>query len=473
MSDTPKETRETGTKLANSASASEFQIEVVDSWDRCHRQICEVLDMAGETNPFLSIEWLETWWKHWGTGKRLQVHLFLKGGAPVGFAPLYCTEVLGIREYFFVGHRKSNYLGVVCPSGEVEGITKMLLNSVEASGRPALMHFMDLNSTSPTFSAMRALKEADAPNVTLFPLYPCPYARLSGDWEDFFKQIMGRKHRTQIKAAERRLASLGDLSFSMSGDPREIESMLPALQALHRARFERNYNPSLEGRHGAFMKDVVPLMAGDKLLLASLTLDGEPVAFLLGLGMSDTFVDYIPAFDPALERFSPGHVLIMKVAQWLISHGYRVLDFSKGDEVYKRKWSNGESQNYLALAVLNPNPALKAYAAFRRLSVRIRIWLREEGHNRTVKRLMARLRRRPSRRGGRRSVEVRSFDSPPGLAGEPFKYGRISKLPLEARKALADFSYVHHDGQPMLAEPADGCVSLYDERSGERIEVSW
>ena len=450
-------------------------MEVSESWERCSQQVEEVLQGSGESNPFVCLPWLETWWRYWGAGKRLQVYLFRRNGAYVGFAPLWYHEVLGGREYFFVGHRKSNYLGIVSNPGEEDNIWRALFRVLQESGKAALLHLVDLNSKSPAFTALAVLKDSGVSKVIFYPLYPCPHAILPGDWEEFFSGVMRRKRRTQMRAADRRLASLGEVRFRLVTDAGEISSLFPKLQALHKARFEQNYNPSLDGRHAAFMQEVVPLIAGDKLVLAVLELDGEPAAFLLGLRMGDTLIDYIPAFDPALERYSPGHVLILRLTQWLISQGYRVLDFSKGDEVYKRRWSNGESVNYVAFAVVNSNPMISARLAVRRLLLRVRLWLRARGYNRTIKRQMAALRRIGDWRRGVRGwrPRVRSVDTPSESEGSPVRYGKLRRMPLEVRTELANFCYAHHQGQPVIVRDGERAVTIRDGRSGQAIEVSW
>lgn len=466
---------DTSAEPSGPPATDELLVEVADSWDLCREQVEEALRVTGESNPFLSLPWLETWWEQWGRGKHLQVFLFRRNGTCVGFAPLWYSETLGLREYFFVGHRKSSYLGVVSADGEQQAILEALMRSLARSGRAALLHLTDLNSSAPTFKALARSVSSVSSGVNVFPLYACPYAALSEDWDSFFQGLMGRKHRAQMRAAERRLASLGELRLRLITDSQDISSLLPSLQSIHRARFEGSYNPSLEGRHGEFMGRIVRLMAGDNLVLASLELDGGPVAFLLGIRMGGALIDYIPAFDPALERYSPGHVLIMRLLQWMASHGYRVLDFSKGDEAYKRRWSNGETTNYVALVAVNPNLTLKTYISLRKVLLRARLWLRARGYARTLKRGIGTVRRVGDRlkRGPIRRARVRRIDAPGDAPGRPFSYNLIRGFPVEARRALVGFCYPHHRGQPLLFERGPSTAALYDERSGEGIEVSW
>ncbi len=460
---------------AAAGPADGLQVDVGQDWEANRSRIRRVLQLSGTTNPFMSFEWLSTWWKYWGKGKRLQLFFFDRGGTTVGFVPLFSTRSMGVTNYYVVGHRTSNYLDVVSAPGEQEAVLRALCRTLAERRSPTLLNLMDVSSASPTYEALRALAGDRTVGLSFYRLYTCPFAALGEDWQKYFAGVMGRKHRSQVRSAARRLAGLGDVRLRVLADAGPIEDMLPKVRAIHEERFRRQYNNALGDRKIAFLQELLPSMSGNAIALVVLELDEEPIAFLLGLKSGSVLIDYIQGFDPAFERYSPGNLLIFELTEWLVSAGYEALDFSKGDEVYKRRWSTGETENYLALIAIGSGIRLGLYLWRERLRMGSLLWLRRRGYNRTIKRFLGTVRwvlRGPRSWRPVRSRVRQAAAASPG-AGVPVRYRMIKDLPLGARGAVLDFCHAHHRGEVRLEDGNGRRVTVRDERTHEAIEVSW
>ncbi len=77
-------------------------------------------------------------------------------------------------------------------------------------------------------------------------------------------------------------------------------------------------------RGDAFAGTVSALWAGDALVAAHLGLRSGPVWHY-----------WIPAYDPAMGRHSPGTALLLAMARWGAANGVTAIDLGKGDQPYK------------------------------------------------------------------------------------------------------------------------------------------
>jgi len=75
--------------------------------------------------------------------------------------------------------------------------------------------------------------------------------------------------------------------------------------------------------------------------LSVLYAGSEVAAAHFGLRSESTWHWWFPAYNPGFEKFSPGLLLILKMAEHAAQAGVRILDFGKGDQDYKRHLMNG------------------------------------------------------------------------------------------------------------------------------------
>lgn len=81
-----------------------------------------------------------------------------------------------------------------------------------------------------------------------------------------------------------------------------------------------------------------PAFAG---VLSALYAGDRIAALHMGLRSSSIWHYWFPTYDPDLARYSPGLVLLLKMAESAQSLGMRTIDLGKGDARYKRNLMNG------------------------------------------------------------------------------------------------------------------------------------
>jgi len=150
---------------------------------------------------------------------------------------------------------------------------------------------------------------------------------LPGDFEGFLAGL-SKKERQELRRKHRRFTEA-------AGTPRLLEATSDAIGAfvgLHRLA-EGSKGRFMTREREAFFRDLatipgsrVDLLAGD---------DGRPVAAAIGFQNGDAYYLYNSAYDPAAAALSPGMVLLWLLFEGAINAGVATFDFLKGDEGYK------------------------------------------------------------------------------------------------------------------------------------------
>ncbi|MBI3919980.1 MAG: GNAT family N-acetyltransferase, partial [Armatimonadetes bacterium] len=418
-------------------SEQSLTTEVHTSFEDCEPELRDLYEQAGCVNPFLSFDWLRLWWEHFGRGRPLSLLLFREGRELVGWVPLYrrYSRLPGVWEYHFVGSGVfSNYLDLVCLPGFEQSVARSLLDHFEGSRGSSLLHLRDLNDRfSRCFDSLKQALARVTCRVSIFKLYPCPMASLGDSWPDFLRQQRDKKSRYNLRRSEKQLSSLGQWRFREIGEPEEARQLMPQLERLQEERFQETVHPLLLEESRSFLRQALPQGVGSSLSLSVLELDEVPVSFLIGFRMGEVFVDYAPAFDPALAALSAGHVHLVHLIEKKMGEGFRYFDFSKGEADYKRWWSNEETTNYLFRLGFHLNPRSRLYAALLDALFRLLLRLRERGINARLKRWAARLTNLTKARGGARRVEALRMDTAARESSstlKPWSYQLVRDLPV-------------------------------------------
>jgi len=442
--------------------AGRIETEVHTRFESCEAELRELINHSLNNNPFLTLDWLKLWWAHFGQDRNLHLLLFRQGEHLVGFAPFYRVDrpMFHLSEYRFLGHETSNYLDIVCLPGFEEAVVDSLLAHFSTMSTPSIVHLHDINDRfSQCYASLSRKLSEDGWYASVFKLYPCPMAHLGDDWDTFFQHQRSRKSRKNLRRSERQLSQIGSWCFREVTDPSEFSCLFPQMERLHAERFRETINPLLTGSNRDFLFSALRQLVASQISLSVIELDGVLVSFLIGFKMGDVFVDYAPAFDPALASFSLGQIHLMQLMKKKLDEGFKYFDFSKGEAPYKRWWSNKETTNYLFLLGFNLGSLGLLYIKWLELTLRIILAIREKGYNKRIKQWVGMLQNRTllARRKSRvriQEIQESSIDST--SPSFPWSYQRIQGLPVEARKAIVE--------RVIKLDPRSVKVSLDSER---------
>jgi CelD/BcsL family acetyltransferase involved in cellulose biosynthesis len=125
----------------------------------------------------------------------------------------------------------------------------------------------------------------------------------------------------------------------------------------HIGRWNGTNSPSLFlfERNRAFYRELTANVAGTGALLFSIVdLDDRPIAFHYGFDYGETMTWYKPSFDITRAAHSPGLVMVRHLIGRAIEQQRRELDFTVGDEPFKKRISNSSRRITKLLVYRDP-----------------------------------------------------------------------------------------------------------------------
>jgi CelD/BcsL family acetyltransferase involved in cellulose biosynthesis len=305
------------------SSAAAFEA-LADGWD-------DLVRGMPRPSPFLLHCWLSEWWRHYGAGGTLAVHVVRQDGTVLGALPLLVGAKAGVRVVRFMGGRQSALADLLLASDADDSVAGLLAEQLAASDH----HLVDLYGI-PTGSRIadalgpgriRVIARIEAPVLDLLP-----------DWAAVYEAKTSAKTRSLHRRRRRQLASLGRLDVSVARTPAQLEAALEEAFRLHALRWAGRpdgsgfVSPTGMLFHRATMHRLAELGIPR---IVTLRLDGRAIAFHYFFAFEGCMYVHRLAFDPALSRYSPGLVNTLDTIQIASDEGLTRVEFLGGAERYK------------------------------------------------------------------------------------------------------------------------------------------
>ena len=326
-------------------------VQTAEDLARLEADWTDLFKRAACRNPFLSHQWMATWWKHWGAGHCLiTITIRDHAGRLVALAPFYShqegTGRLRSRSVRFLGsqHVGSDYLTILCESERwVDDCVARVASSLkELRAEWDFMELRDVDEESAALCALRAQLKTAGMSETVTTASTCPYTPLPASGDKFLAGLRSNL-RYNFRRRRRTLEREGPLEFNVIEDPGTIAREFQHLVRLHSKRFtdKQEISSFLRPEVQRFHADAVQRMAeGGFARLYVLTLRGTCIAALYGFSAGHKFSFYQSGMDPTWSRLSVGLVMMGSSIQEAIRTGHREFDFLRGAEAYKFQWTS-------------------------------------------------------------------------------------------------------------------------------------
>ncbi len=301
-------------------------------------------------NPFLSTDWLTSWWEAFGTGRPVVLVLKDDTGQLMGGA--FC-------------YRARFRLEAPANLGSMHGHWDVLARD-EDSRREVWRALSDFAPARVRLSGLiENTRETEIARETLaderFEVFfrggsPCPYLLLPDSWEALLAGV-SRNLRSQVRRCERALQRTGNLGFrTVTGGP-ELPSAFDHLLRVEASGWKARAgtailnNPAAEALYRSF---AARASARGWLRVHLLELDGEPIAADLNCSFGRTGLLIKTGFDERHAALSPGLVLRARVLRAAIEEGLELYDFLAGAQPYKLRWGAQVRRRVTLLAYRGP-----------------------------------------------------------------------------------------------------------------------
>jgi CelD/BcsL family acetyltransferase involved in cellulose biosynthesis len=282
-------------------------------------------------SPFLLHSWLAEWWRHYGEGGELAVHVAHRDGRLVAALPMCVRPRYRLRVLSFLGGDSASLADLLLADGERPEVGAALAARATSSE----YDFADLSGLPADSRLVAAL---GGPRLTLIERSEAPVLDLSAGWDEVYRSKLSSKRRNHHRRRRRQLAELGRVEVSVATTEAELEQALEDAFTLHVRRWQGRPDGSgfatPEGRsfHHATARALAPLGVPR---IVTLKVDGRPLAFHYYLVLEGRMYVYRIAFDPAYGRLSPGVINTLDAIEAAAAEGVTRVEFLGGAERYK------------------------------------------------------------------------------------------------------------------------------------------
>ena len=309
-----------------------------------------LLSRSASDGPFLTWEWLASWFRHLRGRARLSVRCVRRpDGQLVGVAPLAVFPADPRRPapwpalgFLGTGVAGSDYLDLLVREDAEAEVLEALAREFARERRPVDLGQMRRRPCLGAGLAARLRERGWRLRHSRSSI--CPIADLAGlDWDGYLGRL-GREHRYAVRRASRALSARFSVELESVGTERARRSAMGILAQLHESRWrgERSVTafrtPALVAFHDEASRRFLERGA---LRLFVLRVDDRPVAALYGFVHGGRFHFYQSGYDPEFASWSVGLATMAASIRAAIQEGARVYDFLHGAERYKFHWARG------------------------------------------------------------------------------------------------------------------------------------
>jgi CelD/BcsL family acetyltransferase involved in cellulose biosynthesis len=306
------------------------------------------------TNVFLTPEWAQTWWEHYGNGHEpVTLGESDDGGRLRSLLVGYTSDRGPLRILRLVGRGPADELGPACAP------------ELRATAATALASSLRGFDVCDLFLGEQLRADIDWPHALggrAIDGIPSPCVRLDyASWDDYLAS-RSPKHRYHVRKNERRAAAAG-ATFRLANDPERLDSDLDAFLELHR----RQHGPDSAFASPAaarFLRAFAHVaLERDWLRLWLLERDGRLLAAWYGFRFGGCDAHYQSARSRS-ETDAVGSALIAHVLRSALADGMHEYRFLRGGEEYKYRWANQDAPlATVAVGTTRPGRVAAALAA--------------------------------------------------------------------------------------------------------------
>ena len=313
-----------------------------------------LLQKSASHVPFLTFDYLKTWWEtrgggEWPEDSQLVLVAAFEGDTLVGIAPLFHTKnILGQPALMFVGAIEvSDFLDFIVAPEKLQPFISGLLDSLIKEELPnwELLDLYNILEESPTLAALKQEGEKRGWSHKQVHLQPAPFIPLPGDFDEYLGGI-DKKQRHEIRRKLRNVdqdLAVADLYFTE--DPELLEQDIDAfLEMMAQDPNKREFLTEPMRQHLHNTARIA--LEGGWLQMAFFTLDGNKAAANMSFNYNNRLWLYNSGWDWAYRDYSPGWILIAYLIEWANEHGIEEFDFMRGDEPYKYKFGGIDRHIY-------------------------------------------------------------------------------------------------------------------------------
>lgn len=309
-------------------------------------------------NVFLTWEWLSTWWKHFGEGRKPLVLLVEDEDEVIAIAPLmlskYKLPSFGtIKKVEFLGVRHSDYNNFIILKREAECLRLIIDYLMDTVTDWDWIELKEIPETAENANYLEMLFSYSPSKLKLEKRVcnTCPYISLPNSFDDLVQRL-SKNMRKNLNYYSKRISKKHHVELKRYDEAGfSVKEAMELFIKLNEKRWEsKGLLGSFRSKEVSFRNfhmNVAELFADEGWLgLYFLTADGEPVSAQYTFEYREKMFYYLGGFDPQYSNYSVGNLTKKLLLERCIKNGFKEYDMMRGDEPYKLLWTHTFRRNF-------------------------------------------------------------------------------------------------------------------------------
>jgi CelD/BcsL family acetyltransferase involved in cellulose biosynthesis len=322
-------------------------------------------------SPFLLHAWLLEWWRHYGDGGELAVHVAWRQDRLVGALPLYTRRAFGLGVTQFVGGTWALLGDVLLAPDESTGTAAALMERAASSDH-------DCASVFGLPGSSRLVAALPPGALRLVERLEAPVMDLDAGWDEVYRSKVPPKARSERRRRLRKLGELGPVDVSVARTRDELAPALEEAFRVHGLRWQGHRDASGFITPTGLRFHRAALLALAELDVPRLTVvrsGGRAIAFALSLQLEGRTYGVTMGFDPAYSRFGPGMEAKLSSLEAAAAEGVWRVELLGAAAPHKRRLTDRFEPIYQGIGLAR---TLRGRAAVEALvgAIRVRRWLK-------------------------------------------------------------------------------------------------
>jgi CelD/BcsL family acetyltransferase involved in cellulose biosynthesis len=328
-----------------------FRVEIVTELARfaALRDAWQRLWIEAGGYIFQSHDWITGWLTGVRDRKeiRLQIVLAWDGDRLAAAMPCTVHRRTGLRILHFAAQDFSDYCDcLIDPDHDPAAVMPLLWGGLKQTGGFDLINLRQIRTDAGCRGFFDTLANSDT-SWRIDPQERC--LRIDNQWPNgnaFFRSL-NKKARNNHTRGKRILTELGgDVGFRVIEPDQSADAVIDETLRLKEAWLRLNEPASpLFGPDGTVLRAVIDHAWRSGLVkIFVLECGGKVAATSVNFVYGGRMEAYFTAYDAAFERASPGTILIVEYAQWSFDRGLTLVDFLRGEEAFKFRMANAETE---------------------------------------------------------------------------------------------------------------------------------
>ena len=371
--------------LSPAAALGDVRIDVYEDLAAIERD-WRTFEPLADCTVFQSFDWLAAWQRHIGVLNGVTPAIVVGrdgAGAIQILLPLAVRKAGIVRELTWLGSELCDYSAPLLAanfSARIDAKRFMALWQDIArclQAHPSLRYdVVDLEKMPATVGAQQNPMRHLGGTMTPSGAYS---THLTGDWKTYYTTKRSSATRRRDRTKRKKLSEFGALTFVTPTDAGDILHTLDTLMAQKARSFAHMGVANLFAKpgHADFYGALATDPATRPLVHVSrLDVGTTAAAVNLALTYRGCYYHLLASYDDGeLSRFGPGAAHLHDLLHYAIDHGFKVFDFTIGDEHYKRDWCDTELKLYDYIAPATWRGALVATPML--AGQRVKRWIKQ------------------------------------------------------------------------------------------------